>query len=253
MYCRMESLRVVCKPTMWFKSRAIGMGLLLLGFGCYFFYDASIGYPEKNAHYVMYRAFESAGQAVEGVPSQDEWTRISQENVIHFPAQYPVPASTGSSLPWPQEMVDFGLMKQGWNEAWTVYTTRLKLPLKPVDFPFDAGKITEQWVAGGISCALGVLCFALLLRTLNRRMAIEGDRVTAAGRTFPVARITRLDMRKWKHKGIAYALLEDGRRIRLDGFCYGGFAKNAPSPHAEDFMKALISVYRGEILDFEEA
>lgn len=44
----MQSDTVECKPTMWFTGRAVIMALMFLGFGVYFYYDASIGYPQKT-------------------------------------------------------------------------------------------------------------------------------------------------------------------------------------------------------------
>lgn len=44
----MQSDTVECKPTMWFTGRAVIMALMFLGFGVYFYYDASTGYPQKT-------------------------------------------------------------------------------------------------------------------------------------------------------------------------------------------------------------
>ena len=67
--------------------------------------------------------------------------------------------------------------------------------------------------------------------------------------------IARLDLRRWKMKGLAIATLNPecgGDRIRLDGLTYGGFRKEDSPNNAEDFMKALLSLYRGEVVDYEE-
>ena len=83
----------------------------------------------------------------------------------------------------------------------------------------------------------------------------DGEEVTAAGVVFRVDDIARLDLRRWKLKGLAIATLKPecgGARIRLDGLTYGGFRKEDSPHNAEDFMKALLSLYRGEIVDYEE-
>ena len=80
--------------------------------------------------------------------------------------------------------------------------------------------------------------------------------MTAAGRTFPVEDIARLDLRRWKMKGLALVTLSPeygNARIRLDGLTYGGFRKEDSPHNAEDFMKALLSLYQGEVVDYEEA
>lgn len=242
---------IVCKPTTWFKTRAIGLGLLLLGFGLYFFYDATTGYPQKNEVFFMHKTFEAAGQTVEKAYSADQWKQIAAGATIDFKG-YPVSSATDpQATPWPAELANYDLMKQGWNEAWTAYTGRMHLPLKPVDTPFDDGKIREQWIAGSISCALALFCAFLLIRTMGRVMSIDGENVTAAGTRFSVKDITRLDMRKWKHKGIAYAYLGE-KRVRLDGFCYGGFSKEDHDQNAEAFIQALLASYQGDIIDYED-
>ena len=57
----MQSDTVECKPTMWFTGRAVIMALMFLGFGVYFYYDASTGYPQKNLEFFMHKAFVDAG------------------------------------------------------------------------------------------------------------------------------------------------------------------------------------------------
>ena len=42
-------------------------------------------------------------------------------------------------------------------------------------------------------------------------------------------------------------------RVRLDGLTYGGFRKEDSPNNAEDFMKALLARYQGEVIDYEEA
>ena len=67
--------------------------------------------------------------------------------------------------------------------------------------------------------------------------------------------IRALDLRRWKMKGLAHAVLkpECGKvRVRLDGLTYGGFRKEDSPNNAEDFMKALLARYQGEVIDYEE-
>lgn len=88
----------------------------------------------------------------------------------------------------------------------------------------------------------------LLVRTRRRKMALEDGRVTAAGRQFLVEDIARLDLRRWKMKGLAHAVLkpECGKvRVRLDGLTYGGFRKEDSPNNAEDFMKAPAGALSG--------
>ena len=88
---------------------------------------------------------------------------------------------------------------------------------------------------------------------LERRvLALEGSQITAAGRTFDVADIERIDLRQWGpgFKGVAYFTVK-GAKVRVDGMTYGGFDPAAGQP-AEALMQALLAQYRGEILEYEQ-
>ena len=57
-----------------------------------------------------------------------------------------------------------------------------------------------------------------LVRTRGRKMSLNGKEVTAAGVAFRVDDIARLDLRRWKLKGLAIATLKPecgGARIGL--------------------------------------
>lgn len=260
----MQSDTVVCKPTMWFIGRAVVMALMFLGFGAYFYYDAVSGYPQKNLEYFMHRAFVDAGALFDREAGQNgadsgEWARSVRSRKVEFPAEYEIPASVDrEGTPWPAVLADYGLMSapgKGWSAAWQSYSAERQFPLKPVEQPYDGSRIFEQWVAGSICMVLAVAALFLLARTLRRRMALEGDLVTAAGKKFRVEDIVRLDLRRWKMKGLAHAALKPecgGGRIRLDGLTYGGFRKEDSPNNAEDFMKALLGRYHGEVVDYEE-
>ena len=234
----MQSDTVECKPTMWFTGRAVIMALMFLGFGVYFYYDASTGYPQKNLEFFMHKAFVDA---------------------VDFPEGYEIPSNVNrNAVPWPDILADYSLMStpgKGWSAAWQSYSGEKRYPIKPVDHPYDASKIFEQWVAGCICLALAMVALFFLVRTRGRKMSLNGKEVTAAGVVFRVDDIARLDLRRWKLKGLAIATLKPecgGARIRLDGLTYGGFRKEDSPHNAEDFMKALLSLYRGEIVDYEE-
>lgn len=260
----MQSDTVECKPTMWFTGRAVLMALMFLGFGMYFYYDASTGYPQKNLEFFMHKAFVDAGTLFDrevsgkGASPQD-WECTVLERTVEFPEGYQVPDGVNTdATPWPGVLADYGLMAtpgKGWSAAWQSYSAEMRYPIKPVDHPYDASKIFEQWVAGSICMALAMAALFFLVRTRGRKMALHEGQVTAAGRVFRVDDIARLDLRGWKVKGLAVATLKPecgGARIRLDGLTYGGFRKEDSPRNAEDFMKALLSLYRGEIVDYEE-
>ena len=223
----MQSDTVECKPTMWFTGRAVIMALMFLGFGVYFYYDASTGYPQKNLEFFMHKAFVDAGALFDrevggnGASPQD-WERTVLERTVEFPEGYQVPSGVDrDATPWPDVLADYRLMSapgKGWSAAWQSYSGEKRYPIKPVDHPYDASKIFEQWVAGSICMVLALVALFFLVRTRGRKMALKEGQVTAAGRVFRVDDIARLDLRRWKMKGLAIATLNPecgGDRIRL--------------------------------------
>ncbi len=260
----MQSDTVECKPTMWFTGRAVIMALMFLGFGVYFYYDAATGYPQKNLEFFMHKAFVDAGalfdrEVSEKGASREDWERTVLERTVEFPEGYQVPSGVDrDGTPWPAVLADYGVMSapgKGWSAAWQSYSGEMRYPIKPVDHPYDDSKIFEQWVAGSVCLVLAMVALFFLVRTRGRKMVLNDGQVTAAGRVFRVEDIARLDLRRWKMKGLALATLKSecgGARIRLDGLTYGGFRKEDSPHNAEDFMKALLSLYQGEIVDYEE-
>lgn len=212
----------------------------------------------------MHKAFVDAGavfdREVSGKgASAGDWERIVLARTVDFPEGYEIPSDVNrNAVPWPDILADYSLMStpgKGWSAAWQSYSGEKHYPIKPVDHPYDASKIFEQWVAGCICLALAMVALFFLVRTRGRKMSLSGKEVTAAGVVFRVDDIARLDLRRWKLKGLAIATLKPecgGARIRLDGLTYGGFRKEDSPHNAEDFMKALLSLYRGEIVDYEE-
>ena len=115
----MQSDTVECKPTMWFTGRAVIMALMFLGFGVYFYYDASTGYPQKNLEFFMHKAFVDAGavfdREVSGKgASAGDWERIVLARTVDFPEGYEIPSDVNrNAVPWPDILADYSLMSTG--------------------------------------------------------------------------------------------------------------------------------------------
>lgn len=260
----MMSKSIICKPTLDTFARFGVVLAAFFGFGLYFFYDASIGYHKANEAFCSYHAFAKLGQEVSNQTAAS-WSAARQSspllatesidgvlNGIHGEHRYPLPQQCEAAHTCPPEAADFAAMNKSWNECWTSYSARMRFPITPAEHGHDAAAIREQWYAGGVCMLISAVLVALIIRTAKRTMSLEGDTVTAAGRSFKVSDITRLDLRQWSagHKGVAYATV-NGKRVRLDGMTYGGFNKAKGEP-AEQWMKALLEQYKGEIIDYEK-
>lgn len=255
----MTNAPIICRPT---RDTFVRFAIVLaafFGFGLYFFYDGAVGYRKANEVFFSYQAFAALGN--EASASADWGTDKALQPLIAaeqvdgewmMEGKYPLPTDCEATRTTPAEAADHAAMSKGWANCWTEYTARMHYPVKPAEHPFDTAAIREQWIAGGVCmCISGIIIF-FILRTRSRVMSLQDDTVTAAGQTFQVTDITRLDLRQWGkgYKGIAYATV-NGRKIRLDGMTYGGFAPAAGQP-AEEFMNALLARYEGEILEYEQ-
>lgn len=248
---------IICRPT---TDTFVRFGVVLLaffGFGLYFFYDGSVGYRKANEVYFSYQAFARLGAEASkgGAWSTAGKPLIEAEQVggeWMVEGRYPLPADCEAARTTPAEAADHAAMSKSWADCWTAYTARMHYPVKPAEHAFDTAAIREQWLAGGVCMCISAVIVYFILRTRRRVMALEGELVTAAGRQFRVAEITRLDLRQWGKgfKGVAYATV-NGRKLRLDGMTYGGFDPAAGQP-AEAFMQALLARYQGEILEYEQ-
>ncbi|MBR5888503.1 MAG: hypothetical protein IKY92_00450 [Akkermansia sp.] len=255
----MTSDSIICRPT---RDTFVRFAIVLaafFGFGLYFFYDGAVGYRKANEVFFSYQAFAALGKEAS---SSTSWGTekalhplISAEQVDGewmMEGKYPLPADCEAARTTPAEAADFAAMSKSWAECWTAYTARMHYPVKPAEHPFDTAAIREQWIAGGVCMVISAIIIFFILRTRSRVMSLQGDTVTAAGQLFQIADISRLDLRQWGKgfKGVAYATVK-GRKIRLDGMTYGGFDPSAGQP-AEEFMKALLARYEGEILEYEQ-
>lgn len=258
----MADTDIICKPT---ADTFIRFGIVLaafFGFGLYFFYDGAIGYRVENEVFASYHAFAELGKDAETL-SASRWAERTQKPLFEQITEgdevcavageqhYPV-AVSDRLYTFPEEALNQTQMAKSWSDCWAAYTKRMHFPIKPGEHGHDLSAIREQWYAGGVCMLVSLTIVYLMVRTKRRVMSLHGDAVTAAGQSFKVADITRLDLRQWGtgFKGVAYATV-NGKKVRMDGMTYGGFAKEKGEP-AERFMQGILAQYKGEILEYEQ-
>jgi hypothetical protein len=180
-----------------------------------------------------------------------------EASTVEIPADPALlPPGTPRPLPWPEILKDHARLREGkWYDLWLEYTAERKLPAKPAEHLYDAGKVREQLLAGGVCAVLAAGALWVLVRTLGRSIEVDDEGIKAAGGPKVAWReVKRLDRRKWMNKGLAYAFYEAGgreRRLRLDGLTYGGFKEEQGAP-AERMMERLMANFSGELIDYEE-
>lgn len=254
---------IVCKPTPWFLLRGVVMLLMFGTFAVLFYLDGSVGYRKKNESFYLHKTFqiandEFAKKNVTGTLTAEAWKAHSAEQSVNFPADRSVlPAAIQLPMPWPAILGNYERMKPlEWNILWREYTKERGLNSSPPEEPYDAQKIKEQWIVFVICSALAVTAAFFLLRTLKRSISADSEAVTSAqGKRVPYSDLTKLDLRKWETKGLAFIDYEGATgkgKIRIDGLTYGGFKKENDEP-AERLMRQIRSHFSGEITEYTTA
>jgi len=103
-------------------------------------------------------------------------------------------------MKWPAILQDAEQLRtKTWNKLWEEFTAswpHWRMNAKPPEHLHDAGKIREQWIAGGVCAIIGVAAGFILVRTLGRHLAIDETAIrTAEGKRVPFSHIVRLDLR----------------------------------------------------------
>ena len=250
---------IVCKPTPWFLFRSLVMLVMFSVFAVLFYVDASTGYRKKNEIFFLHRAFEQAQKDFaqlnkDGTLTPEAWNEHAAQQSVVFAPDCPLPVAFRGPLPWPAILHDFQRMKPlQWTLLWREFTKQRGMNAAPPEEPYDARKIQEQWVVCAICLALAAGAAIVLLRTLTRSLAADGEAITTPqGLRVPYTDLKTLDLRKWETKGLAF-LDYDGAvgkgRIRIDGLIYGGFKPENGAP-AERLMQLIRSRFAGELIDY---
>lgn len=228
--------------------------------GGWFILDASTGYRQENLVFFLNRTFALAAttyqqQKQDGTLTEESWKKFASEQAVDFDEDLTIiPESITQPMPWPEELHDFSLLGKGQAAAWDAYTGRMKWDRKAPEKLHEAGSIREQWYFAYALCALAVYTLFILLRTIRRTISIDDQKIiTQEGRTVRLSELTRLDLRKWDTKGIAFAFYplsgDKEGKIRIDGLTYGGFDKEKGEP-AEALMQLLKEHFTGEIIEY---
>ena len=251
---------IICRPTPWFKFRALVMLLMFGVFAGWFYLDASTGYRKKNLVFYLHKTFELASgefakQNEKGGLTPEAWKEFAAGQTVPFPKDPTVlPKDTKLPMPWPDILHDYERMKPlQWKTLWLEYSGENGLDSDPPEQPYPAEKIKEQWIVFWICLALVIAALFVLLRTLGRSIRADGEAVTGQnGKRVPYRDLRTLDLRKWDTKGLAFLDYEGASgngRLRLDGLTYGGF-KNEDGEPAERLMQRIRANFSGEILEY---
>ena len=262
--------RIVCKPTPWFLLRAAAMLLMFGVFAVMFYVDGKWGYREKNLSFYVSKAFEQATQEFnlkKDRISPEDWRAYAEKQSIDFVHRsaddevgevVPVPEGTPVPMAWPPILLDHAAWKASLDQQpgklFNDYRLEADIRKEAPENAFPARKIFEQWVVFWVCLVLAIGAVVVLLRTIRRSIAIDGEALyPAGGGKVTFGQMTRLDLRKWETKGLAsvWARTASGEECKLtiDGLTYGGFKKEQDEP-AERLMVRLRENFSGELIEY---
>jgi len=255
-----ETDPIICKPTPWFLFRALVMLLMFGVFAVLFYKDGSTGYRKKNEVFFLYKTFQAANEEFskmnsDGSLTPSGWKMHAEKQFVRFPEDPSVlPAELKLPMPWPAILHDYEKMKPlQWNKLWLEYSKERGFPSSPAEEPYDARKISEQWVVFWICLILASGAAFFLVRTMGRKITADAQGITSQnGKRVAYTDLKTLDLRKWETKGLAFIDYDGASgkgRIRIDGLTYGGFKKENDEP-AERLMRLIRSHFSGEILEY---
>lgn len=179
-------MQVVARISKEWRRRMLFMFFMIAGMAGWFLYDGHILWPDEGKRYTEYAEIRDA--LIESGEAKDE-------------------ESSFVRLAWERHAKEAGY--------------RRNIPKERTD-----AAIREQLVIGWTMMS-GALIFGLWIAWNHRReVRAEGETVIgASGERVDLDSITAIDRKKWKTKGIAYALYMDGdkqRRLTLDDHKFAG-------------------------------
>lgn len=217
-----NSLPILCHVTPWYFRRMLLVTLILGAGAASFLYDWGIGYPKANE-----------------IASKKEWF-----DQTWLPS-YEQAKRSNNLAQWEESAKRKGLPvgRDGDSPRWISYAAQQGWPQEPRRY--SVAEISAQlgWSAGCFGAAIIAFWSALV----HRGRVLSGHPhhlVTPNGRRVNYQDITRIDLRAWESKGLAYLWHRSKagaaeKRIVIDDLKYGG---------ADRVLELVLAQFRGPIL-----
>ena len=179
-------MEVVARISKEWRRRMLFMFFMIFGIAAWFLYDGYILWPDEAQRHVEY--LEIKDTLIEAGDAVDE-------------------ESTSVRLAWERHAREMDY--------------RRNIPKERMD-----DDIREQRVIGWVMIIGALLYGVWIAWNHTRQVSAEGDIVIgASGERVDINSITAIDRKKWKDKGIAYGIYEEGgkqRRLCLDDHKFKG-------------------------------
>lgn len=179
-------MEVVARISKEWRRRMLFMCFMILGIAAWFLYDGYILWPKEAQRHVEY--LEIKDTLIEAGDAVDE-------------------ESTSVRLAWERYAREMDYQRN--------------IPKERI-----GGDIKEQRVIGWVIMIVALLHGVWIAWSHTRQVSVKGDIVIgASGERVDINSITAIDRKKWKDKGIAYGIYEEGgkqRRLCLDEHKFRG-------------------------------
>ena len=258
------NLAIHCKITPWILTRLGAITLLFTIFCLAFYIDGTKKYKEKNWVYYSYQPFKLAGEkyneliqsSSNGTIEKQAWQSWINEQPPIWPEQgYQIISSQADlSAAWPtilHQLADINSntyqKKPAW-KLWVTYSTDYPFQAKnEPKHPYTLKQIDEQityfYICLSLLIIISLTGFYLAKQTLS--IDKQGN-LNYAHISIPQSQWIKLSDAKWKDKGFAHLHYTNSKnqtkKIRLDGFIYGGFdeEKQVSSEEIITYIKAIF-------------
>ena len=264
-----EAEIIECRATRWFYVRGWAMVIMFGVFLVLFLKDWKVGWPAKNEVYYTYKAFEKAEDLFnEREWSAEEWESEAKKREVFPAGDVVLPMHVDRKARWPLQLSDYkgyrnAVLEEG-NKTippmWALYTHERGWSSAIPEKSYDAKKIQEQLYYAIGSGVLLVSALFFLVRNSRRSMKVDGESFYApGGEKIAFESIRRIDVRKWRTKGLAYLFFEDKpdskggalKRSKVDGMIYGQFREENGAP-AEALFQRILQNFKGELVELVE-
>ncbi len=262
-----ETPIIECKPSKWFKTRAVLVLLILSFFALWFFKDGRWGYRDKNVEYVNHSLFKKVSNPEdkfaktayqyfnEGEYTKESWSEFASKQVVPTPAKDRelLPEDYNYDAKWPKELVGgYDVIKAGNPiQLWTRVSAREKWSQKPSEKIYDESKISEQYTVCSVYVGLIFIVAFISITIMSRNMMVtETSYIAPGGKEVPYASMHKIDKRKWNNKGIAVIYYKEGgdtKKVKVDGMIYGQFKEEDGVP-AEALFAHIMDNFKGELV-----
>jgi hypothetical protein len=211
--------------TWWFFRRMAMLAAIFIGFGLFFYYDGTWGYPKSN------KVHEKKTWINEGRKQYDELKaadKLADWNALAADKKWPLNPD-GEPLPWESYAT-----QNGW----------------PSDPKFHSqAKIDEQFHFAWGCLIIGAFPLVLILLNRNKKLVADDHGFTPPGAksAIPYQSVHQIDKRKWENKGLAtisYKTTETGaeKTVKLDCLKF-------ETDKAEEILRRLRANFSGVLIE----